>query len=128
MAKFTPFHGKMRILILFTVISAAIAFPRGSNLDFFEPSGAIPEECVTCIKVNDPQHQVLQFLIDSILTNIMANCETELEPPNFNTCKKGSSKYCKAAVQVLGEFWFKLPNVNNCCNTEGVRTFVKSCA
>ena len=119
----------MKFLIIFAFVSAAIAFPRGSNLDLFESRGANPEMCVYCIEdVSDPQHQVLQFLIDSILTNIMANCETELEPPNFNTCKKGASKYCKAAVQVLGEFWFKLPNVNNCCGTEMILTFVKSCA
>ena len=114
----------MRFLIPFAFLSAVIAFPRGSNLDLIEPRGAIPEECVTCIEVHDPQHQVLA----AIYTNIVTSCENDLEPPNYLTCKKYASKYCKAAVQVLGEFWFKLPNVNNCCNTEGVRTFVKSCA
>ena len=114
----------MKFLIIFGFVSAAVAFPRGSNLDLFESRGAIPEECVTCIGAHDLQHQVLM----AIYTNIVTSCENDLEPPNYLTCKKYASKYCKAAVQVLGEFWFKLPNVNNCCGTETIRTFVKSCA
>ena len=119
----------MKFLILFAFVSAAIAFPRGSNPDLFESRGAVLEKCVYCIEVHDPQHQVLQFVIGSIYTNVMFSCKTEIEPANWKKakCKKDAAKYCKAAVQVLGEFWFTLPNVNDCCGTEQVRNLVKSC-
>ena len=115
----------MRFLVLFAFVSAASAFPRAPNLDYFESLGPILEDCVTCIEVQNPQHQVLM----AIYTNIHVSCENQIEGPDDQpTCKKDASKYCRAAAQVLGEFWFKLPNVNNCCGTEMIRTFVKSCA
>ena len=115
----------MRFLIPFAFLSAVIAFPRGSNLDHLESLGPISENCITCIEAQDPQHQVMV----AIMANINVSCENQIEGPDDRpTCKKDASKYCKAAAQVLGEFWFKLPNVNECCGTELIRNFVKSCA